>query len=626
MDVFNVVTNNKAAIKSQFKQEEEVKPNQKEVNVKKFSLFLVMFLAVSLLFVFAEDEFVKGGLAPEIHQTSMERSPGSFDAAEYNNSMAAVVNWLRSEAVLPGVEITVNVSEEELAEMDSFECENCAKSQKLRVGLVKAVGTKISFPSLDSLTPTRDGGFVWTGMVESPGATALRLHFTNFNLPDNVVVYVYGINGEAFGPYAGLGYTGSGDFWSHTITGPVTYVQVRTFGPVPEQELKSVSFTIEGAGYLSEKFLIPFYQFKKSTIENLSSAASHCPDNAPCVEDASCYSGGAINDAKKAVAYMEWISGAWIYMCSGGLIADSDSSTQIPYFLTANHCISRDKDATNLECYFTYATSSCGGTCGDPGSFPRTIGAAILDSSRNGDHTLMQLQQNPPAGSVFMGWTNQPVANSDGTHLFRISHPSGMPQAYSEHVVDTQFGSCQGMPIGEFIYSQDVIGATEGGSSGSPVMNMGGQIVGQLYGACGYTLETCDSVENRTVDGAFAFYYDSVAPWLGSGGGDPPGCTATYSFVDSIVLSTKAKGPKTDAIAKVTIKDDCGNSVVGATVSGTFSGDVSGSQSVSTDSTGVATLKITITGSISSFSFCVDNVTGSVTYNPSANVETCDSI
>ena len=109
-------------------------------------------------------------------------------------------------------------------------------------------------------------------------------------------------------------------------------------------------------------------------------------------------------------------------------------------------------------------------------------------------------------------------------------------------------------------------------------------------------------------------------------GGDPPGCTATYLFVDSIVLSTKAKGPKTDAIAKVTIKDDCGNNVAGAIVSGTFSGDVSGSQSATTNSAGEATLKITITGSISSFSFCVDDVTGSATYNAGANVETCDSI
>ena len=95
--------------------------------------------------------------------------------------------------------------------------------------------------------------------------------------------------------------------------------------------------------------------------------------------------------------------------------------------------------------------------------------------------------------------------------------------------------------------------------------------------------------------------------------------------VASIVLSTKTKGPKTDAIAKVTIVDDTGAPVVGATVFGTFSGDVSGSTSADTGASGEATLKITITGSISTFTFCVDDVTGALTYVPEDNVETCDT-
>ena len=154
-------------------------------------------------------------------------------------------------------------------------------------------------------------------------------------------------------------------------------------------------------------------------------------------------------------------------------------------------------------------------------------------------------------------------------------------------------------------------------------MNGNGQIVGQLSGACGYNLnDVCDAQNNATVDGAFANYFSSVAQWLDVGGG--PGGSEMH--VASIVLSTKSKGPKTDAIAEVTIVDENGAPVSGANVTGTFSGDVSGTQTQTTDATGVATLKITITGSISSFGFCVDNVTGSLTYNSSANVETCDSL
>jgi V8-like Glu-specific endopeptidase len=579
--------------------------------VKKISLFFVFFVSLSLVFAFAGDEFVLKVRAPEFPQASMERSPGTFDAAEYNRAMEVTFNWLRSEATSLGSIITVKVTEKDLAEMDSYECENCARSQKMRVGLVKPVGFQLSFPSLDSVERTADGGMVWTGAVESRGATALRLHFTNFDLPDNTVLYIYGLNGEAFGPYTGLGYTNSGDFWSHTITGPMAYVQVRHFGPISEKDLRSISFNIESAGYLSEKFLIPFYQPKTPEFEGISGAMAHCPDNEDCVEDASCHNASAVADAKKAVAYMEWVSGAWIYMCTGGLIADSDAGTQIPYFLTANHCISRNKAASSLECYFGYATSNCGGNCGDPGSFPRTIGATVMDSSSNGDHSLLQLSQNPPSGSVFLGWDTTPIANANGTKLYRISHPSGMPQAYSQHDVDDTFGYCQGLPIGEFIYSQDIVGATEGGSSGSPVVNGAGQIVGQLYGACGYTLEVCDAVDNRTVDGAFAHYYPDVQQFLGEGGGGP-GCTATCMDVDSVALSTKKRGPRMDAKALVTIKDDCGNPVAGANVTGTFSGDASGTDSGTTDAAGQVELKVTVQGTISTFTFCLDSVTGSL--------------
>ena len=222
-----------------------------------------------------------------------------------------------------------------------------------------------------------------------------------------------------------------------------------------------------------------------------------------------------------------------------------------------------------------------------------------------------------------MGWTTDPMAFADGTHLFRISHPSGMPQAYSEHVVDSQYIECSSLPIGEFIYSQDVDGATEGGSSGSPVMNMSGQIVGQLYGACGYTLEVCDAEENRTVDGAFDFYYNDVKPWLDPDTPPPP---EGKMHVQAIDLSLKKAGINYSAKAVVTIVDENNNPVEGAEVTGTFSGDVSGTQTVTTGADGKATFTITIKATVTTFTFCVDDVThASLEYDPGANVETCDT-
>jgi hypothetical protein len=86
---------------------------------------------------------------------------------------------------------------------------------------------------------------------------------------------------------------------------------------------------------------------------------------------------------------------------------------------------------------------------------------------------------------------------------------------FSHHRVDTAAGICGGWPRGERIYSQDIDGATDGGSSGAPVVNAAGQVVGQLSGACGTNVDdVCDAASNSTVDGAFAAYFNQVAPFL----------------------------------------------------------------------------------------------------------------
>ena len=158
----------------------------------------------------------------------------------------------------------------------------------------------------------------------------------------------------------------------------------------------------------------------------------------------------------------------------------------------------------------------------------RTQGATIKETNRTSDYTLFELSQPAPGGSAFMGWNATPVANSNGTPLYRISHPGGAPQAFSEHKVHTTKPTCTSWPRGPWIYSEDVLGATEGGSSGSPVVNGSGQVVGQLTGGCGFNVsDSCDADANATVDGAFATYYPNVKPFL-----DPVPCAPSPEVCD----------------------------------------------------------------------------------------------
>ena len=234
---------------------------------------------------------------------------------------------------------------------------------------------------------------------------------------------------------------------------------------------------------------------------------------------------------------MEWIKGPFIYTCTGGLLADTDSGSQIPYFLTANHCFS--SSISNLETFFNYTTDSCNGTCPDSlvtGGTPpaaSTVGITVVASAKSGDFTLGTLDAAPPSGSVFLGWNNTPVASANGTHLYRISNPNFGPQVYSQHDVDTSSPTCRGLPRGQEIYSKDQTGATQGGSSGSPVVNSAGEVVGQLTGCCGYDCSNvCDSGSNWTIDGALAFYYASVEQFLDPG--TAGGCNSNAECDDGL--------------------------------------------------------------------------------------------
>ncbi len=406
------------------------------------------------------------------------------------------------------------------------------RGEPLRIGTVKTMPGALSVSGIVPAGPAArvaggsfehlaDGGFSWAISVESEGAHAIRVHVTNFTLPVNAEMYFFDTAGEAYGPYTGKGRHGTGEFWTDSVRSDTGVILVRQFGPAEPDELRGISFTIDKVGHIGNGSPRPNPRAEWSDPDRCGWGG-----NPPCVEDANCGSVAPANQS--AIAKMEWIAGCCIYTCTGGTIADTDTGSQRNLFLTANHCLRRANHASALETFFEYTTSSCEGTCpGEPP--PHTSGATILATSRDGDFTLLELNQDPPAGTTFLGWNNSPIASADGAALTRVSNPNYGPQVLSRHSVDTDTSTCNGLPRGEFIYSVDTFGATDGGSSGSPVVNSSGEVVGQLYGCCGFNCaDSCDPGSNWTVDGALAFYYGDVAEFL-----DPAGCTPSPEICDN---------------------------------------------------------------------------------------------
>lgn len=404
--------------------------------------------------------------------------------------------------------------------------------EPLRVGVVKRVPTVLGKPAGEPfmggvMDQRPDGSFTWAVRIVSRGAQAVRVHFQEFMLPADTEMFLLGDNGQAHGPYTGQGRNGDGDFWTRSVASDTATILLRYTGSTPGTARPIISFVISDVGHIRGRPPRP---------QERNHDSWPCSDNAPCLVDKNCVNTGPAGPAEDAVAKMEWIQGPFIYTCTGGLLADTDTGSQINYFLTANHCLSSSN--SSMETFFNYETTSCNGSCPDSlvtGGTPppaSTVGYTVLRSGSAGDYTLGTLDQNPPAGAVFLPWNNSPIASTGGAHLYRISNANFGPQVYSQHDVDPTSPQCTGWPRGERIYSVDQTGATMGGSSGSPVVNSAGQVVGQLSGCCGFNCgDECDAANNWTVDGALAFYWGDVSDLL-----DPPtgGCTTDAECDDGL--------------------------------------------------------------------------------------------
>ncbi len=469
-----------------------------------------MFLNTRIVVAFAFSAALSACFVTSVHaagtvvRASSEPAIGGLTTEEYWGQQQELHEWLMSELPDGTLDAPIRVP---LTRQDRRAISNDTTPfpRPMRVGIVKRVGRTVKLWRGGPITKasarlaygviraTNDGGFTWAVALESNGAVALRVHLSDVSLPDTADIYFFSLDGQAHGPYRG-----QDEFWSNSVMGSQGILLIRQFGP-PAAGTRAMSISVSSVGNIGEKF---------------AAAAQNglCTYNAACIEDAEPVNNKIASDLKAATAYIEWAQGPWIYSCSGGLLTDDDPDSPPWYFLTANHCLKSNKTAASLELFWNYTTSN--GSCDGPGT-PKTMGGTVKATSVQGDFTLLELNHMPPEGSVFMGWSNVEIATTHNAVLHRVHHPSGAPQSYTTHATDPEFIPCGGLPIPQFIYSKDITGTTEGGSSGSLVANEFGEVVGQLYGGCGSNLsDACDFNSWRTVDGAFAFYYDKVAPFL----------------------------------------------------------------------------------------------------------------
>jgi hypothetical protein len=183
--------------------------------------------------------------------------------------------------------------------------------------------------------------------------------------------------------------------------------------------------------------------------------------------------------------------GVW---CTGQLLNISAKKPDFtPYWLTANHCLDNQVDASFAEFFWGYQTGTCGGPAPSLFSVPRSVGATLLSTHPISDYTLLLIEGALPSGLFWSGWTSKQI--KDGTPAVAIHHPSGDFKRIS-FGVKSAIGQCAaGFPGVKTVHVDWTDAPTEPGSSGSGIfLASTGQLFGQLFGgpsSCGNETFDC---------------------------------------------------------------------------------------------------------------------------------------
>jgi hypothetical protein len=359
--------------------------------------------------------------------------------------------------------------------------------------------------------PLATGESVYRLAVRSPGASGIRIHFSAFDVGSATVLVYARHQGQLIvrGPYKGKGPAKNGDFWTAILPGDEAIIEVISAN--------------------DPKLRIPeILHFDRLPFSVLDDSESMMSDDVrfPCHLDVMCFASPDIHPvARDAVGQISFVKDSLVFFCSGTLLNDSDPETIVPYFLTANHCINTQQVAETMEVVWLWQKDVCDGNLPDFFQLPRNVGGTLLatsPASGGTDMSFIRLHGGVPPGVGLAGWTTESLPD----RAYGIHHPAGSWKRVSFLEDNSLFNCTLGFKTKNYHFLEVLDGMSEGGSSGSPLLNNEGQVMGQLFGkCCRATLGSncgdadCDNKDDwRTVYGEFENSYDAIDLWLALGG------------------------------------------------------------------------------------------------------------
>ncbi|MDR1609905.1 MAG: trypsin-like peptidase domain-containing protein, partial [Candidatus Symbiothrix sp.] len=340
--------------------------------------------------------------------------------------------------------------------------------------------TKIEKRKDAALTVLPDGTKIWQIHIRSKGAYSINVLLSDFELPQGGKLFVYN------------------EDHSHVI-GSFDYRNNSPEKILPIQPVAGESIIIEysePAGVSFEgNFMVSevnhdYRDFLKREPGNDGGSIFSCMPDALCSE---------IDESLVRSTVLLIIDGS--IACSGVLVNNTENDGT-PYILTAVHCLNDSLEYgiyKNREHYttisgtvitfFNYNRPVCGtrlkGT--EELTMAEAYPRAIVEKR---DVALLELREKPPVyyNAYYAGW-NMEENGKTGMYT-NLHHPSAAIKKYGKVNSNLSIVNYQSPNVFEYESHWKVpgwtIGSTYGGSSGSPLFDKNGLVIGTLSGGASY--------------------------------------------------------------------------------------------------------------------------------------------
>jgi hypothetical protein len=358
------------------------------------------------------------------------------------------------------------------------------------------------------LSPENDGVWVdgknnekiWYVKVVSSDAYSLGILFDHYRLPVGAKLFVY-----------------SNDH--NHVRGAFTYKNNKSSYILPIAPVKGDEIVIEyhepaKVEFKGELHISSIAHDYKNIFSYLGKSEKGYGDSGDCNININCDNDEMWQILKHSVCKI-LVGGQ---LCTGALINNTANNGK-PYLLTANHCLIYPGVENSATFFFNYESPGCENQ--DVIDDQNIAGATLVATppERTIDFSLLELSVAPPPGykPYYAGWNRDIEAPQSATS---IHHPRGDIKKITK--------SYDGATTGYYDYNEGYHeykhwyidawdeGTTEGGSSGSPLFDQHGRIIGDLTGgdaSCNFNFNDYYQKFNHSWQD-FEIPEHQLKPWL----------------------------------------------------------------------------------------------------------------